>query len=77
MQPYDHIIDTAGLVCPEPLMIARNTMRQMATGEVLCIEATDPSTERDFTQFCHFLGHALLASEQTADLYRYWIRKDG
>lgn len=77
MQLYDHTLDTAGLICPEPLMVARNRMRQMASGEVLCIEATDPSTKRDFTQFCLFLGHALLASEQTAGLYRYWIRKDG
>ena len=72
---YDFTIDTCGLVCPEPLMLVRNKIRAMAEGEVLHILATDPSTHRDFTNFCRFLGHELLLAEGTDGKFEYLIRK--
>lgn len=68
-------LDARGLVCPEPLMLVRNRVRGMATGEVLLVLATDPSTERDFSNFCRFMGHTLLAADRDGTTYRYWIRK--
>ncbi|MDA1075871.1 MAG: sulfurtransferase TusA [Proteobacteria bacterium] len=81
MQTFDEQLDATGLICPEPLMLARNRVREMNSGQVLLIEATDPSTDRDFENFCRFMKHTLLAKEVTAAegtqnrLYRYWIRK--
>ena len=48
MPEADYTLDATGLLCPEPLMIVRNKVREMATGEVLHVIATDPSTGRDF-----------------------------
>jgi len=56
-------------------MIVRNRVREMASGEVLHIVATDPSTGRDFINFCRFMGHELLYSCQREDRLEYWIRK--
>jgi tRNA 2-thiouridine synthesizing protein A len=56
-------------------MLARNRLRGMARGEVLCILATDPTTERDFKDLCRFMGHVLVSAEHTAGEYHYWIRK--
>lgn len=56
-------------------MLVRNRVREMASGEVLHVTATDPSTGRDFTNFCRFMGHELVASKQTDSVYHYWIRK--
>ena len=64
---FDEALDTTGLVCPEPLMLVRNTVRKLAGGAVLRVIATDPTTERDFQHFCQFMGHSLLTSEQTLD----------
>ena len=64
-----------GLVCPEPLMLVRNRVREMASGEILHVQATDPSTGRDFTNFCRFLGHELLNEAHDGDVFEYWIRK--
>ena len=58
-QPADFEIDAVGLICPEPLMIVRNKVREMQPGETVHIVATDPSTTRDFRNFCRFMGHAL------------------
>ena len=71
----DDTLDARGLVCPEPLMLARNRVREMQSGEVLHIQATDPSTGRDFANFCRFMGHEMVGDEQLGDVYHYWIRK--
>jgi tRNA 2-thiouridine synthesizing protein A len=47
----------------------------LETGQVLKVIATDPSTTRDFRDFCRFLNHRLLHNEQTDDVYSYWIEK--
>lgn len=71
----DDSLDATGLVCPEPLMLVRNRVREMHSGTVLHIQATDPSTGRDFTNFCRFMGHELLGEAQRGDIYHFWIRK--
>lgn len=73
----DRELDTTGLVCPEPLMVLRNTVREMQAGEVLHVIATDPSTERDFGNFCRFMGHEMLDTDLSGNILAYWIRKGG
>jgi tRNA 2-thiouridine synthesizing protein A len=71
----DHILDATGLLCPEPVMLLHNQIRDMAAGETVQVLATDPSTERDIPRFCTFLGHELLQQEWVDDHYRYLLRK--
>ena len=71
----DHILDATGLLCPEPVMLLHNRIRDIAAGETLQLLATDPSTERDIPRFCTFLGHELLQQERVDDPYRYLLRK--
>lgn len=75
MQPTEHTLDAVGLSCPEPLMMVRNKVRQMASGETLSVIATDPSTVRDFANFCHYMGHRLVESNRADDRYLFVIRK--
>ena len=74
-QTADLVLDATGLVCPEPLMLVRNQVRDMTSGQVLYIKATDPSTGRDFTNFCRFMGHELLDQQHCGEFYHYRIRK--
>ena len=71
----DFELDATGLICPEPLMLVRNKVREMRSSEVLRVRATDPSTGRDFNNFCRFMGHELLADRNEGGVYSYWIRK--
>ena len=71
----NYTIDATGLVCPEPLMILRNKVREMASGETVAVIATDPPAVRDFTNFCHFMGHELAESKHDGECYRFLIRK--
>ena len=77
MSTVETTLDTRGLYCPEPLMLLHNSIRDMAPNDVVTVLATDPSTRRDITRFCEFLGHELLADEECDGEYRYRIRKQG
>lgn len=68
-------VDAKGLRCPEPLMVVRNRMMDMASGEIIKVVATDPSTSWDFPKFCKFLNHELIHEESDEKEYRYWIKK--
>lgn len=58
-------------------MLLHNKIRDIATGEVVQVLATDPSTMRDIPKFCNFLGHELLEHDEFEGHYRYWLRKRG
>lgn len=73
--PFDEQLDARGLTCPEPLMLVRNAVRAMASGQVLYVQATDPSTVRDIGNFCRFLGHTLDAQNSDGDAFEFWVRK--
>lgn len=70
-------LDATGLMCPEPVMLLHNRVRELAAGEVLRVRATDPSTTRDIPRFCQFLNHQLIHQEETGDEYHFWIRLGG
>jgi tRNA 2-thiouridine synthesizing protein A len=42
---------------------------------VIEVIATDPSTERDITKFCTFLGHTLLEQQQQGEVFTFFIEK--
>ncbi|HCG69551.1 MAG TPA: sulfurtransferase TusA [Gammaproteobacteria bacterium] len=79
---YDIQIDARGLLCPEPLMLVRNKVRELAKGCVLHILATDPTAERDFEHFCQFMKHDYLQVDRAGwqgddQVLQFWIRKSG
>lgn len=68
-------LDATGLICPEPVMIIRKTIRSMRSNAVLHIIADDPATKRDVNSFCEFMGHKLLRYEIESIPYQYWVKK--
>ena len=70
-------LDATGLICPEPLMLVRNRMREMKAHEVLHIIATDPTTKRDLEQFCRFMKNEMLEQKLSEEILEFWIRKGG
>ncbi|HSG62371.1 MAG TPA: sulfurtransferase TusA [Pseudomonadales bacterium] len=71
----DHVLDATGLLCPEPVMLLHNKVRDMSVGQTLRIIATDPSTQRDIPKFCLFLGHELILQHANSEYFEYLIRK--
>ncbi|MFT7490538.1 MAG: tRNA 2-thiouridine synthesizing protein A [Pseudohongiellaceae bacterium] len=72
----DIVLDTSGLICPEPVMLLHKTVRELTIGQVIEVIATDPATTRDVPSFCEFLGHELISQINSNDSsYRYLIKK--
>ena len=70
-------VDAKGLICPEPVMMLHTAVRDAEPGDVIKVEATDPTTKRDIQQFCDFLGHALLELDESDELLLFYIQKAG
>lgn len=69
------ILDTTGLMCPEPVMLLHKAIREAGFGDCIKVIATDPSTQRDIPKFCEFLGHQLLSESVEGASFLYFIRK--
>ncbi|MEM7212422.1 MAG: sulfurtransferase TusA family protein [Pseudomonadota bacterium] len=69
-------LDTCGLLCPLPVLKARKRLSQMASGDVLRVNADDPAARVDFPHFCSEQGHELLEEGDTpAGVLTFVIRK--
>lgn len=75
MVAVDRVVDAKGLRCPLPLLKAKKALNEMAVGEVLEVQATDPGSERDFKVFAEQGSHELLSFEQAAEVFVYRIKK--
>lgn len=73
----DHTLDTLGLRCPEPIMLLRRKIRQVATGETVLVIADDPATTRDIPNFCEYMDHTLIASSTQNEPFEYLVKKGG
>ena len=71
--PITHQLDACGLLCPEPVMMLHKIVRTMQSGELLAVQATDPSTQRDIPKFCQFLGHILVKTDVLESGQFYYV----
>lgn len=77
MSNDDQQVDATGLKCPEPVMMLHAAIRRAGVGDVVCLMATDPSTQRDVPSFCEFLGHSLLETTRAQGHFFYRVKKAG
>ena len=69
------VIDATGLLCPLPVLRAQKALREMASGEVIEILATDRASASEFPAFCEQTGNELLESDETDGRFRFRLRK--
>lgn len=68
-------LDAKGLMCPEPVMMLHKKVKEMESGQVLKVLATDPSTKRDIAKFCTFLSFELLDDQEVDGVFEFFIKK--
>ncbi len=73
----DAFLDAKGLKCPIPVLRARRAMKPLGPGDILAVEATDPTSVQDFHAFCETTGDELLESREDDGVYHFRIRKAG
>ncbi|ANU27238.1 sulfurtransferase TusA family protein [Planococcus versutus] len=77
MVQTDLTLDAKGLACPMPIVKAKKTMKNMNSGKVLEIQATDKGSTADFQAWAKSSGHQYIGTEIEGDVLRHFLRKDG
>ena len=68
-------IDTRGLNCPLPILIAKKALAELQSGEVLKVVSTDPGSTRDFQAFARQTGNELLEQSTSGSDFIHFIRR--
>ena len=68
-------LDATGLSCPLPVLKTRNAVKQMDSGEMLRVRASDHGSLKDIESFCNQTGNDLVSSKLEAGTYEFLIRK--
>ncbi len=71
----DTELDVTGLLCPLPVLKARQRLEALPSGSVLKVVASDPMSAIDMPHFCGEQGHTLLSQEQVKETYHFRIRR--
>ncbi|WP_324769176.1 sulfurtransferase TusA family protein [Pokkaliibacter plantistimulans] len=71
----EQMLDATGLMCPMPLLKAKQALRQLQAGQILHVMASDAGSSRDIPVFVHRSGHTLQRSEEIDGIFHFWIAK--
>ena len=72
---FDKELDARELSCPLPILRAKKSLSDMASGEVLKIVATDQGSVKDFQAFSKQTGNELVASEVVGREFIFYVKK--
>ncbi|WP_078553508.1 sulfurtransferase TusA family protein [Bacillus alkalicellulosilyticus] len=72
----DRVVDTKGLACPMPIVKTKKAMLDLEAGQILEIHATDKGAKSDLAAWAKSQGHDLLAQEEAAGLFIFWLKKN-
>ena len=70
-------LDCSGMQCPGPIMKVFETMKDMKTGQVMEVSASDPGFARDIVAWCRRTGNALVGNEKRGSDYVALVKKGG
>jgi len=70
-----HFLDTKGMNCPLPILKTKKAIKDLAAGEEIKVESTDPGSVKDFEAFCRSTGNELMESSEANGIYSYTIKK--
>ncbi len=73
----NHLLDTSGLNCPLPVLKTKKVVKDLKSGDILTVIATDPASSIDFDHYCHVAGHKLISSSEDKGTFTYVIEIGG
>jgi tRNA 2-thiouridine synthesizing protein A len=68
-------LDLKGLSCPLPIVKTAKALKDLPSGTLVEVLATDPGSVSDFAAWARSTGNKLVTSAEDDDVYRYVIRK--
>ena len=71
----DREIDTRGLNCPLPILKAKKSLNDMASGQLLRVVSTDPGSVRDFQAFARPTGNELMEQQTVGSDFIHVLKR--
>jgi rhodanese-related sulfurtransferase/TusA-related sulfurtransferase len=68
-------LDAKGLACPMPIVKTKKTMKNLADGLVLEVQATDKGSTADIKAWSESTGHQYLGTLEEGDVLKHYLRK--
>ena len=68
-------LDVKGFNCPIPIVRTAKEMKQMASGELIEVLATDPGSVPDFAAWSKTTGNPIVEQGQDGGVYRFVLKK--
>lgn len=72
---FDKELDARGLGCPLPIIKTKKSLKELTSGQVLRVIATDPGSVADMQAFTDQTGDKLLSSGIQDNYYVFFIKK--
>lgn len=69
------VLDAKGLACPMPIVKTKKAMKEMNSGEILEVHATDKGAKGDLAAWTKSGGHELVKDTEEEDVLKFWIKK--
>ncbi len=69
-------VDAAGLHCPLPLLRLKKALKEMQSGEVVRVLATDPAAHLDFGVYSQQTGHEIIEYIRDDEQQIFYVRKN-
>ena len=60
------VLDARYLLCPMPVIRTQNRIAELAPGDTLEVQATDPGALHDIPAWCRIHGHEVLSVSREA-----------
>ncbi len=70
----DVILNCEGLNCPTPIIQLVNRVKEMQSGQIIYMTATDPGCPADIKGFTKSSGHILLESSSIKKIFTFYIQ---
>ncbi|HEX9237044.1 MAG TPA: sulfurtransferase TusA family protein [Actinomycetota bacterium] len=75
MSEIAQTLDVRGQSCPLPVVRAAQAIKQLQTGQILEVLATDPGSLTDFPAWAKSTGNEIVEQHQDDGVFRYVVRK--
>ena len=72
---FDDRLDCSGHLCPVPILMTEEKVKELKKGAVLEVVFTDPGAEPDLRAWCKVAGHEFLSSRREKFKYYATLKK--
>ena len=68
-------LDVKGMLCPMPVIKAKQAISQVPVGGVLEVIATDPAAKEDIPAWVRRAGHDLISMQQENETFTFYVKR--